>query len=87
MPNNIRFARTYSSKKMPNKYMRMDCFWEKGTRRKASTLINKYIRKGPSQTNDGDKPQSMGVINSQHVMFGRINKKETFVQLGVSFSL
>lgn len=51
-----------------------------------STLINKYIGKGLSQTNDGDKPQRIGVINSQH-MFGRINKKETFVQLGVSFLL
>ena len=85
MPNNIHFARTYSSKKMPKKYMRKDCFWGKGTRRKASTLINKYIRKGLSQTNDGDKPQSRGVINSQHMMFGRINK-ETFIQLGISFS-
>ena len=86
MPNNIHFAKTYSSKKMPKKYMRIDCFWVKGMRRKASTLINKYIGKGLSQTNDGDKPQRMGVINSQHMMFGRINKKETFVQLGVSFS-
>lgn len=58
MPNNIHFTRTYSSKKVSNKYMRMDCLWERGMKRKVCTLINKYVRKGLSQTNDDDKPES-----------------------------